>query len=59
MMDAASRSRLEKFMEGLKRRNSGEMEFHQTVYEAAQYIIPYVIHARTVNLFSVGPVKHR
>jgi len=46
MMDAASRSRLEKFMEGLKRRNFGEMEFHQAVYEAAQYIIPYVIHAR-------------
>ena len=45
-MDAASRSRLEKFMEGLKRRNFGEMEFHQAVYEAAQYIIPYVIHAR-------------
>ncbi len=33
---------LENFMSGLKRRNPGEIEFHQAVEEVATYLIPYV-----------------
>ena len=33
---------LENFMEGLKRRNPGETEFHQAVEEVATYLIPYI-----------------
>ena len=33
-------SRLDIFMNGLKRRNPGEHEFHQAVYEVAVDIIP-------------------
>ncbi|MDH3588790.1 MAG: NADP-specific glutamate dehydrogenase [Gammaproteobacteria bacterium] len=33
---------LEQFMEGLVRRNPGETEFHQAVYEVAAYIIPFI-----------------
>ena len=31
-----------RFMEGLKRRNPGETEFHQAVYEVVQSIFPYI-----------------
>ena len=36
-------ARLDDFMQGLKRRNPGETEFHQAVYEVAQSIIPYIL----------------
>ena len=32
----------DRFMEGLKRRNPGEIEFHQAVHEVAQSIFPYI-----------------
>ncbi len=35
-------SRLDRFMNGLIRRNPGESEFHQAVYEVADDIIPFV-----------------
>ena len=34
---------LEGFMEGLIKRNPGETEFHQAVYEVAESIIPFII----------------
>ena len=34
---------LEHFMEGLIKRNPGETEFHQAVYEVAESIIPFII----------------
>ncbi len=34
---------LEHFMEGLVKRNPGEPEFHQAVYEVAESIIPYIL----------------
>ena len=34
---------LEHFMEGLVKRNPGEPEFHQAVYEVAESIIPYIV----------------
>lgn len=33
---------LERFMEGLKRRNPGETEFHQAVHEVAETLIPFL-----------------
>lgn len=33
---------LERFMEGVKRRNPGEPEFHQAVHEVAMDIVPYI-----------------
>ena len=33
---------LDEFMDGLTRRNPGEPEFHQAVYEVAQHILPYI-----------------
>ncbi|MDX1569533.1 MAG: NADP-specific glutamate dehydrogenase [Xanthomonadales bacterium] len=33
---------LDEFMNGLKRRNPGEPEFHQAVYEVAQHILPFI-----------------
>lgn len=41
-MNADHKSRLEQFMEGLQRRNPGELEFHQAVYEVATSIIPFI-----------------
>lgn len=38
----SSSEQLEEFMNGLIRRNPGELEFHQAVHEVAQHIIPYV-----------------
>lgn len=37
-----SNQKLESFIAGLKRRNPGEQEFHQAVYEVASSIIPYI-----------------
>ncbi len=34
---------IENFMSGLKKRNPGETEFHQAVYEVAESIIPYIL----------------
>ncbi len=34
---------LEHFMEGLVKRNPGEPEFHQAVYEVAESVIPYIL----------------
>ncbi|MDJ0652956.1 MAG: NADP-specific glutamate dehydrogenase [Xanthomonadales bacterium] len=36
-------STLEEFMDGLKRRNPGEHEFHQAVYEVVQSVLPFII----------------
>jgi len=36
------RKRLDKFMFGLKRRNPGQPEFHQAVYEVALDVIPFI-----------------
>ena len=33
---------LDQFMEGVKRRNPGEDEFHQAVHEVAMHIIPFI-----------------
>lgn len=34
---------LDHFMTGLKKRNPGELEFHQAVYEVAQHVIPFIL----------------
>lgn len=36
-------TRLNNFMEGLKKRNPGEPEFHQAVYEVAASLIPHIM----------------
>ena len=36
------KERLDCFMVGLKRRNPGQPEFHQAVYEVALDIIPFI-----------------
>jgi glutamate dehydrogenase (NADP+) len=41
-MDSAHKNQLDNFMEGLKKRNEGQPEFHQAVYEVAATIIPYM-----------------
>lgn len=41
-MLAVDQERLDCFMHGLKRRNPGQPEFHQAVYEVALDIIPYM-----------------
>lgn len=41
-MPASSDFTLNTFMAGLKRRNPGEIEFHQAVEEVATYLIPYI-----------------
>lgn len=41
-MNANHKDRLEQFMEGLQRRNPGETEFHQAVFEVATNIIPFI-----------------
>ena len=42
MIGNTVQEQLEHFMTGLKRRNPGELEFHQAVYEVAATIIPYI-----------------
>ena len=41
-MTEKSNIQLDQFMEGLRRRNPGETEFHQAVYEVAADIIPFI-----------------
>ena len=41
-MAKSVQSRLDKFMNGFKRRNPAEHEFHQAVYEVAVDIIPFI-----------------
>ena len=54
-METAKKMVLEQFMEGLVKRNPGEIEFHQAVYEVAQSVIPFInehpkyIHARILE----------
>ena len=40
--DAKTKEYLARYMEGVKKRNPGEPEFHQAVYEAAATIFPYI-----------------
>jgi glutamate dehydrogenase (NADP+) len=42
-MRAADQDRLDCFMRGLKRRNPGQPEFHQAVYEVALDVIPFIL----------------
>ena len=41
-MAASASERLEQFIEGVTRRNPGETEFHQAVYEVAASVFPYI-----------------
>ncbi len=41
-MNAHHQLALEQFMQGLERRNPGEVEFHQAVEEVATHIVPYI-----------------
>jgi len=41
-METAKKMVLEDFMAGLIKRNPGETEFHQAVYEVAQSVIPFI-----------------
>ncbi|MEN8131075.1 MAG: NADP-specific glutamate dehydrogenase [Pseudomonadota bacterium] len=41
-MSQSANERLEHFMNGLLRRNPGEKEFHQAVYEVAASVFPYI-----------------
>ena len=46
-MNKAADLTIDNFMNGLKRRNPGETEFHQSVEEVMTYLIPYVqLHPR-------------
>jgi len=40
--DAKTLEYLERYIEGVKKRNPGEPEFHQAVYEVASTIFPYI-----------------
>lgn len=42
-MSDAVQAELEHFMDGLKKRNPGETEFHQAVQEVAESVIPFVL----------------
>ena len=42
-MKKADQKELEHFMTGLKKRNPGELEFHEAVEEVATNLIPYVL----------------
>jgi glutamate dehydrogenase (NADP+) len=41
-MEISAKQRLDNFMKGLARRNPGQSEFHQAVYEVAVDIIPFM-----------------
>ena len=41
-METVKKMVLEQFMEGLIKRNPGETEFHQAVYEVSQSVIPFI-----------------
>ncbi len=38
----SAEEKLQAFMEGLKKRNPGQREFHQAVYEVAKSVFPYI-----------------
>ncbi|WP_372371391.1 NADP-specific glutamate dehydrogenase [Candidatus Uabimicrobium sp. HlEnr_7] len=42
-LDESTGAIVDKFMIGLKRRNPGENEFHQAVYEVAGSVMPYIL----------------
>ncbi len=44
MIGNTVQEQLNNFMDGLKRRNPNEHEFHQAVYEVAANIIPFIFH---------------
>nr|WP_069472585.1 NADP-specific glutamate dehydrogenase [Candidatus Marithrix sp. Canyon 246] len=44
MIGNTVQEQLDNFMDGLKRRNPHEHEFHQAVYEVAASIIPFIFH---------------
>ncbi len=44
MIGNTVQEQLDHFMDGLKRRNPGEDEFHQAVYEVAANIIPFIFN---------------
>jgi glutamate dehydrogenase (NADP+) len=41
-MDTSAKQQLRRFMNGLMRRNHGQPEFYQAVYEVAKDIIPFI-----------------
>ncbi len=41
-MAVADHVDLNQFMEGVKKRNPGETEFHQAVFEVSQYVFDYI-----------------
>ena len=41
-MEMSAKQRLDNFINGLARRNPGQAEFHQAVYEVAVDIIPFM-----------------
>ena len=45
-MEESVRAEMEKFMQGLIRRNPGEDEFHQAVREVAESLMPFVLDNR-------------
>ena len=49
-MEKSAKQRLDNFMSGLARRNPGQAEFHQAVYEVAVDVIPFVILPFLVRL---------
>jgi len=49
-MEKSAKQRLDNFMNGFARRNPGQSEFHQAVYEVAVDIIPFVILPFPVRL---------
>ena len=42
-MEESVKTEIEKFMQGLIRRNPGEEEFHQAVREVAESLMPYLL----------------
>ena len=49
---------LNRFMEGLTRRNPGETEFHQAVYEVVQSIFPYIADSVAITHICHGAFSH-
>ena len=42
MLVTKQQSSIDKFMQMVQKRNPGESEFHQAVYEVAQSLIPFI-----------------
>ena len=47
--DAKTKEYLQRYMEGVKKRNPGEPEFHQAVYEVAATVFPYIADKPTYH----------